>query len=257
MELMMASSVRITPEGFLELGNSGYATVRRLIGMNSWRTLTIEFAARNSMMQGVPAECGLYGFPSSDSGRIRSYTSDECNLMTGNWHGNGECTKKQGGSYSWDCRELNTKNPPIILQLGPITVGMSGTDVSFKWDSATLKANYAFNNAVVTDGNRASYLMINMRSRYKGQYPDTVSVYCGVVERTTTIDPSKIQTFSTARSQPIYSQTDSAKLVLGDQNGINSANITVGKLRLFDYELDVNDMKRDIAGEWLMKYYSP
>jgi len=42
-----------------------------------------------------------------NSGGIRLYNQAECNAFNGNFHGNGECTKKEGGSYSWDCRNVN------------------------------------------------------------------------------------------------------------------------------------------------------
>lgn len=55
----------------------------------------------------LPPECGCYGKPSSDN-NIRLYTRDECeNGVNGNWHANGECVKRGGGSHSWDCRVLN------------------------------------------------------------------------------------------------------------------------------------------------------
>jgi len=257
MELLMSSTTKIDTSGRLQIGSNGYAYVKKNIAMNSWRTLTLLFTATTTTMQGISAACGLAGFPSSDGGSIRSYSSEDCASIGGNWYGNGECIKPGGGSYSWDCRGLNTANPPIILQLGPITVGMSGTTVSFQWNSATLKANHTFNNAIVPDGTTLSYLTINMRSRYKGQYPDTVSVYCGVSKDTNSMDPSKSKTFSTTKSDPIYSKSDTAMLVLGDKNALNSANITVTALRLFDYELDVNDMKRDRDNSWLMSYFEP
>jgi hypothetical protein len=28
-------------------------------------------------------------------------------MLNGNFHANGECTKKTGGSFSWSCRDLN------------------------------------------------------------------------------------------------------------------------------------------------------
>ena len=74
---------------------------------------------------------------------------------------------------------------------------------------------------------------------------------------TNSMDPSKSKTFSTAKSDPIYSKSDTAMLVLGDKNALNSANIAVTALRLFDYELDVNDMKRDRENSWLMQYFEP
>lgn len=51
--------------------------------------------------------CGTYGRPSADNS-IRLYSSDECtNHFQGNWIPNGECLNPEGGSYSYDCRNLN------------------------------------------------------------------------------------------------------------------------------------------------------
>lgn len=61
-------------------------------------------------------DCGNYGRPSADNS-IRLYTGDECSALGGNPAGNGECLKPQGGSYSWDCRNLNA---PIAAQ--PVVV---------------------------------------------------------------------------------------------------------------------------------------
>jgi len=36
--------------------------------------------------------------------QIKLYTKDECSAIDGIWHANGECTKKEGGSHSWDNR---------------------------------------------------------------------------------------------------------------------------------------------------------
>lgn len=51
------------------------------------------------------------GYPCYCDGKtsngIRLYSQAECNVFNGNYHGNGECTKKEGGSYSWDCRNVN------------------------------------------------------------------------------------------------------------------------------------------------------
>jgi hypothetical protein len=62
-----------------------------------------------------PPACKGLGRPSPDNGRLRVYTQNECDNLNGNFHGNGECTKKEGGSYSWDCKELNTANKIKIL----------------------------------------------------------------------------------------------------------------------------------------------
>ena len=54
----------------------------------------------------VNTPCGTYGKPSSDK-NVRLYTPDECKQLNGTPTGNGECLKREGGSWSWDCRGLN------------------------------------------------------------------------------------------------------------------------------------------------------
>jgi len=39
-----------------------------------------------------------------DGADIKLFTKSECDKLSGNWFGNGECLKKTGGSFSWDCR---------------------------------------------------------------------------------------------------------------------------------------------------------
>lgn len=39
--------------------------------------------------------------------QLKLYTRTECELIGGIWHANGECTKIEGGSYSWDNRTPN------------------------------------------------------------------------------------------------------------------------------------------------------
>lgn len=52
--------------------------------------------------------CKCYGKPSPD-GDLRLYTKEECTLLGGEWYPNGECIKPEGGSFSYDCRFLNTE----------------------------------------------------------------------------------------------------------------------------------------------------
>ena len=54
----------------------------------------------------MSSDCGLYGKPSED-GELRLYTRKECDSLEGTWHANGECTRPQGGSFSYDCKKLN------------------------------------------------------------------------------------------------------------------------------------------------------
>ena len=60
------------------------------------------------------APCLGAGKPSSDR-QIRIYTKAECDTLNGNWHANGECTLKTGGSFSWNCRYLNGQEPQSNL----------------------------------------------------------------------------------------------------------------------------------------------
>ena len=59
-----------------------------------------------------PAPCSKGRYDSPELGAIRLYTQEECEGINGMWYENGECLKKTGGSYSWDCR--NQTNPPTI-----------------------------------------------------------------------------------------------------------------------------------------------
>ena len=58
------------------------------------------------------------GRPSSDNS-LRLYTKDECDSLNGKWYSNGECIKKEGGSYSAECRVLNTSVPSLPIQTPP------------------------------------------------------------------------------------------------------------------------------------------
>ncbi len=56
-----------------------------------------------------PVAC--LGRASTDN-RIRLFSETECTqTLGGNYYPNGECLKKQGGSHSWDLREMNLRCP--------------------------------------------------------------------------------------------------------------------------------------------------
>lgn len=76
------------------------ATIQRE-ALQNWQSLY-----GSAMKKRGPPPCYDYGQPSADN-NIRVYTKEECDKLDGNWHANGECIKKGGGSYSWDCRTLN------------------------------------------------------------------------------------------------------------------------------------------------------
>jgi len=59
--------------------------------------------------------CDYSGFPSSD-GTIRLFSQSECEKKGGIFHASGECTKTEGGSFSWDCREKNNDPVDMVMQ---------------------------------------------------------------------------------------------------------------------------------------------
>lgn len=52
---------------------------------------------------------------------IKLYTKDECTALGGNWYENGECLKKEGGSYSWENRTTK-KKIKIMIKFGDALV---------------------------------------------------------------------------------------------------------------------------------------
>lgn len=93
---------------------------------------TVYSKAMNSIQGGkLPDYCGDLGKLSAD-GNIRIYTREECEQkLNGIFHASGECTKKDGGSYSWDCRPPKPGGMEVIAQKvgsmpGGIEQGLGG-----------------------------------------------------------------------------------------------------------------------------------
>ena len=57
--------------------------------------------------------CQDVGRPAEDNS-IRLYTRNECSLLNGEYKENGECLMQGGGSYSWDCRNLNQPSSLVV-----------------------------------------------------------------------------------------------------------------------------------------------
>ena len=62
--------------------------------------------------------CGTAGHPSPDNA-IRLYNQAECDKLNGNFVWNGECLHKGGGSFSWDCRDLNAAEAAAVEKPPP------------------------------------------------------------------------------------------------------------------------------------------
>ncbi len=55
--------------------------------------------------------CGDMG---KQQGDLRLYTSEECDALNGIYHESGECTKKDGGSFSYDCGMLYKEKNAMV-----------------------------------------------------------------------------------------------------------------------------------------------
>jgi hypothetical protein len=65
----------------------------------------------NQTSSSMSAQGNCFGYPSND-GKIRLFSQTECtNILGGKWNPNGECLKKEGGSYSFDLRNRNSVCP--------------------------------------------------------------------------------------------------------------------------------------------------
>ena len=77
-----------------------------------------------------------YAGKGGDGADIRLFTKSECDKLGGNWSGNGECLKKEGGSWSWDCR--NAAMPSAFSSLMP----QAGSSSTFLYIGAAVVAAY-------------------------------------------------------------------------------------------------------------------
>jgi hypothetical protein len=96
--------------------------------------------------------------------------------------------------------------------------------------------------------------VVGMRSDLENIYPNRVTFYIGSFEdwssgRITT-EKFDVQgvTFSTRDLGTIYNTTDSAVLTIGHVSV--ACNAAVAWVRLFDYEMESDDVVRDVRRTW-------
>jgi hypothetical protein len=258
---LVETGVPALPMG-LKLRNgaqSGKANTSANLALNSWRTLTIAFIPGDGNAFPSFGECGTLGFPSSDNA-IRLYTKQECDTLGGNFYANGECIKPGIISYSGSCRVLNTAKGSVLLNLGPLTISLAGSDLIFNWESATLNASHTFRKVITPDGKTPYLAVVNMRSQYNNAYPNTLTFAQGSFDDWKSgragldATPNNSMTFKTKNNAPLYNESDAATLTLGDPALQNSAAATVGWVHAFDYELDNNDITKDVKNEFLREF---
>ena len=67
--------------------------------------------------------CGNLGYPSPDNS-MRLYTKADCDSLDGTLTFNNECQNKKGGSYSFDCKDLNPKIVKSVSICAPNAKGV-------------------------------------------------------------------------------------------------------------------------------------
>jgi hypothetical protein len=112
-----------------------------------------------------------YGYGSPGTGALagmRSYTKSECDSMNGISYSDGQCLAKGGGSYTYDCRNLNAIDAANTLVLwldakdgSTLTIDGTGSvktwkDKSGKGNNVTQKAN-----GPIYKGGASPYLQFN------------------------------------------------------------------------------------------------
>jgi hypothetical protein len=139
-------------------------------------------------------------------------------------------------------------------------VNTTGTNnnLNFSWASATLAVNGVLQGCITADDSTLNYLQVNMRSEYRTTFPNRFTIQCGTAadwKAGRVIPGSKGHgSYTTNQNQPLYSSNDSFPLIVGDKNGLLSADVALYYIRIFDYEMDQTDAVRDIDNAWVMTY---
>lgn len=153
---------------------------------------------------------------------------------------------------------LNSMADGAILRYGPIEFGVQNRMAICSISSGALKVRHAW---PIQAGSTPYYLYLNMRSDYNGKYPNRLTMAFGLISDFTSgrinvqQEGPSVVSFTTNQNTPLYTQSEAAKLELGDKTGRMTADVSVAYLRLFDYELNSTDVQRDIRNTWLMEFF--
>jgi hypothetical protein len=153
---------------------------------------------------------------------------------------------------------INSMADGAILRYGSIEFGIQNRMAICSISSGALKVRHAW---PVQAGSAPYYFYINMRSDFDGKYPNRLTMAFGLASdfRSGRINVQQegpsVVSFTTNQNTPLYTQSEAAKLELGDKTGRKTADVSVAYLRLFDYELNSTDVQRDIQNTWLMEFF--
>jgi hypothetical protein len=149
----------------------------------------------------------------------------------------------------------------VLFTLGPLSVGIQGTNLSVRFQSASIQVDKTFSNVLSLSANEPNYLFINMRSDFEGKFPNRVTIAVGKAAQFVNgsinvggISPN-VASYTTVASAPLYASNDAFKLQLGHTGRSATAKAIVRHLRLFDYELASRETIRDIQDTWEMQFF--
>ena len=126
-------------------------------------------AAASNTFELTSPPCYSYGSPGTGPlAGMRSYTADECKLMDGISYSDGQCLVKGGGSYTYNCRNLNAVDAANTLVLwldtkDGSTLTLDGTGSVKTWKDKSGKGNNVTQkaNGPIYKGGATPYLQFN------------------------------------------------------------------------------------------------
>jgi hypothetical protein len=145
-----------------------------------------------------------------------------------------------------------------LLTFSGLVVNIDDSSVIITWNSATLSITKRFDNVIDNTNTVLNYIYINMRSDFDGTYPNRLCFAVGNSQQflngsiqVNSISPNTA-TYTTPNNAPLYNPSDYAILKMGIEGTNTAAKVTIGSVRLFDYELNDDDAIRDVKNNWEM-----
>ncbi len=154
---------------------------------------------------------------------------------------------------------VNSNSKGWLFYMGPLGVQVNGNQLFFYWAGSTLNVQENL-GGIVADGTTPHLLVINMRSDFNGKYPNRFTVGVATMDDwksgRVSFSPgqSQVKSYTTNGNQPLYAPGDAFALAVGSPSG--SADVAIGWIRFFDYELDTSDIIRDCNNAWKMMFMS-
>jgi len=148
---------------------------------------------------------------------------------------------------------VNSATTGHILSMGNrITIRQNGTSVDCIYSEA--RAVFSKTFQLNPDGVTPHYLTINLLSQKENRYPNQASFYVDTFGYT----DYKVASYSTPNYEPLIDKAGSnnyEQLMIGAVARWGpAADISIGSIRLFDYELKADEYNKDQANTWQMKY---